>query len=153
MNSVLVIFSVKASDLCWASLRSGKTEWSGYYHSNKSDGYHLYTFLIQSETDNWANHWHIAKTVEALILFPGEYHTWGCNIPKGNHWWRRSNHSRLQSSGNIPLAKKLLNILWLPIKTWIKPQWNMYNNTFYSRQQVKWLKCFRKPCYGFRSET
>ena len=33
-----------------------KTEWSGYYHSNESDGYHLYTFLIQSETDNWANH-------------------------------------------------------------------------------------------------
>ena len=24
--------------------------------------------------------------VEALILFLGEYHTWGWNILKGNHW-------------------------------------------------------------------
>ena len=35
---------------------TGKNEWSGYYHSNKSDWYHLHTFLAQSETDNWANH-------------------------------------------------------------------------------------------------
>ena len=35
---------------------------------------------------NWANNWYIAKTVKALILLPGEYHTWGCNILKGNHW-------------------------------------------------------------------
>ena len=61
INSVLVIFSVyffcgKLAIYVEQSPHSGKTEWSGYYHSNKSDGYHLHTFLAQSETDNWANH-------------------------------------------------------------------------------------------------
>ena len=86
----LVRFSwISIPGLCWASLHSGKTGWSGYFHSNKSDGYHQHTFLVQSETDNWANHWYMAKTVEALILFLGEYHTWAGvlhNFWMGTHW-------------------------------------------------------------------
>ena len=56
------------------------------------------TFEMQMDTGvscNWANHWYIAKTVNALILLPGEYHTWGCNILKGNQWQRISEYDYL----------------------------------------------------------
>ena len=111
-NSVLIIFSVNLFAvsqrfmLTKSSFRKDWMEW--IYHSNKSDGYHLHTFLAQSETDSWANHWYIAKTVEALILFPREYHTWGCNILKGNHWQRISEYDYLNRRRKI-YGKHLLD--------------------------------------------
>ena len=43
----------------------------------------------------------LAKTVKALILLTGEYHTWGCNILYGNHWQRISGYDYLNRRRTI----------------------------------------------------
>ena len=72
------------------------------------------TFFVQNETNNWANHWYIAKTVEALILFLGEYHTRRCNILKGNHWQDISEYDypnrRKNIMGNTWSTMKVYNL-------------------------------------------
>ena len=74
----------------------------------------IYTFFVQNETNNWANHWYIAKTVEALILFLGEYHTRRCNILKGNHWQDISEYDypnrRKNIMGNTWSTMKIYNL-------------------------------------------
>ena len=96
------------------------------------------TFFVQNETDNWVNHWYIAKTVEALILFLGEYHT---SLDSATFW--KGTFDKTFLSIIIQIGGKIFTgNTWYTIKIYNldnRISWSTVSNAFLRSRKVTGL--------------